>query len=88
MGVEGVWSGTADWDDGGALEVVKGTPEGAEGPVVGESRSQFSPDYAPEEIYEIAAKMMAKGGVSEDDLLPNEQTSRSKTSKPTTKSKR
>jgi len=32
--------------------------------VVTESRSQFSPDYAPEEIYEIAARLMAKGGIS------------------------
>lgn len=35
----------------------------AEGPVVTESRSQFSPDYAREEIYEIAAELMAKGGI-------------------------
>ena len=66
--VQGVWSGTMDWDDDGALEVVKGTPEGAEGPVVGESRANFSPDYAPEEIYEIAAKMMKKGGVAAEEL--------------------
>ena len=63
--VAGVWSGPADWADGQELEVVKGMPDyGAEAPVVGESRSLFSPDYAPEEIYEIAAQMMAKGGVS------------------------
>jgi len=36
----------------------------AEGPVVTESRSQFSPDYAPEEIYEIAARLVAEGGIS------------------------
>lgn len=63
--VAGVWSGTADWADGQELEVVQGVPDyAAEGPVVTESRSQFSPDYAPEEIYEIAAQLMAKGGIS------------------------
>lgn len=63
--VAGVWSGPADWANGEELEVIQGTPDyGAEAPVVGESRSQFSPDYAPEEIYEIAAKLMAKGGIS------------------------
>lgn len=68
MDVKGIWSGPADWADGGELEVVQGHPEGAEAPVVGESRSQFSPDYAPEEIYEIAAKMMQMGGVSADEI--------------------
>ena len=63
--VAGVWSGPADWADGGELEVIKGGPEyAAEGPVIGESRSLFSPDYAPEEIYEIAQQLMKKGGIS------------------------
>jgi len=63
--VGGVWSGPADWADGEELEVVQGAPDyAAEGPVVTESRSQFSLDYAPEEIYEIAAQLMAKGGIS------------------------
>ena len=29
--VSGIWSGPMDWDDNGELEVVAGTPEGAEG---------------------------------------------------------
>ena len=63
--VKGVWSGQADWADNGELEVKTGTPDyAAEGPVVGESRTLFSPDYAPEEIYEIAAQLMQKGGIS------------------------
>ena len=63
--VSGVWSGPADWADGEPLEVIQGAPEyAAEGPVVGECRSIFSPDYAPEEIYEIAAKLMKSGGIS------------------------
>ncbi len=61
----GVWSGPADWADGQELEVVIGMPDyGAEAPVISESKSQFSPDYAPEEIYEIAAKLMQSGGIS------------------------
>ncbi len=63
--VEGIWSGMADWADNQPLEVMPGAPEyAAEGPVVGECRSLFSPDYAPEEIYEIAAQLMKKGGIS------------------------
>jgi len=69
--VAGIWSGPADWADGEELEVIKGVPEyAAEGPVVGECRSLFSPDYAPEEIYEIAAQLMKKGGIS--PLQPND----------------
>ena len=71
--VAGVWSGMADWDDNGELEVLPGVPEyAAEGPVVGECPTLFSPDYAPEEIYEIAAQLMAKGGIS--PLQPNDGT--------------
>ncbi len=63
--VAGVWSGPADWADGEPLEVIPGAPDYAEeGPVVGECPTIFSPDYAPEEIYEIAAQLMAKGGIS------------------------
>lgn len=63
--VAGVWSGKADWGDNEELEVVKGAPPYAvEGPVLGESRSLFSPEYAPEEIYEIAAQLMKKAGIS------------------------
>ena len=61
----GIWSGPADWADGEELEVIKGVPDyAAEGPVIGDCPTLFSPDYAPEEIYEIAAKLMQKGGVS------------------------
>lgn len=63
--VAGVWSGPADWADGEPLEVIQGVPDyAAEGPVVGECPTLFSPDYAPEEIYEIAAQLMQKGGIS------------------------
>jgi Mn-containing catalase len=62
--VAGIWSGVADWADGQPFEVIPGVPEyAAEGPVIGECRSLFSPDYAPEEIYEIAAQLMKKAGI-------------------------
>ena len=32
--------------------------------MIGQSRSLVSPDYAPEEIYEIAQQLMKKGGIS------------------------
>lgn len=54
----GIWSGTADWADGAPLEVIQGTPTGAPIPDIQASTSQFSPDYSPEEIYEIAQKLM------------------------------
>lgn len=55
----GIWSGTAEWIDNKELEVIQGAPEGAPVPDFNASPSQFCPDYAPEEIYEIAKKMMA-----------------------------
>ncbi len=64
-GVSAVWSGPADWADGEQLEVIQGAPDyGAEAPVMHGATTNFSPDYAPEEIYEIAAKLMASGGIS------------------------
>ena len=67
----GVWSGPADWADGEPLEVIQGVPDyAAEGPVIGECPTLFSPDYATEEIYEIAAQLMQKGGIS--PLQPND----------------
>ncbi len=69
----GVWSGPADWADGEPLEVIAGAPDyAAEGPVIGECPTLFSPDYAPEEIYEIAAQLMQKGGIS--PLQPGDGT--------------
>ena len=63
--VAGVWSGPVDCADGEPLEIVTRAPDyAAEGPVISGSASLFSPDYAPEEIYEIAAKLMASGGIS------------------------
>jgi hypothetical protein len=56
--IESIWNGTADWADGGVLEVLEGVPEGAPVPAMGASRVSFAPQYEPEEIYEIAARLM------------------------------
>jgi Mn-containing catalase len=56
--LEAIWNGTADWADGGELEVVEGIPEGAPAPARDASRTSFSPQYQPEEVYEIAARLM------------------------------
>ena len=60
--IDRIWSGTADWADGGQLEVVAGTPEG--GPVANLSSSvpEFAPEYEPGEVAEIARKLMQKAG--------------------------
>ncbi len=53
------------------MEHIQGVPDyAAEGPVIHGATTNFSPDYAPEEIYEIAAKLMASGGIS--PLQPND----------------
>jgi Mn-containing catalase len=54
----GVWSGTAEWSDNKPLEFVQGAPDGAPVPDFKASKSEFSPDYAPEEIFEITQKLM------------------------------
>ena len=54
----GVWSGTADWADGGPLEVVDGHPEGAPPPEGTPHRAGFAPEYDPAEVFEIAQRLM------------------------------
>jgi Mn-containing catalase len=56
----GIWSGTADWADGARLEVVTGHPEGADAPEGTPHHAGFSPDYEPEEIFEIAQRLTKK----------------------------
>ena len=46
-------------DPPGELQVVEGVPEGGRIPNLEGQPSSFSPDYAPEEIYEIARKLYA-----------------------------
>ena len=53
-------AGTADWEDGAALEVVQGHPEGADAPQGTPNPSGFSPQYDPSEVFEIAKRLMKK----------------------------
>ena len=54
----GIWSGNADWADGAPLSVVPGHPEGGEAPEGNVNFSGFAPQYAPEEIFGIAKRLM------------------------------
>ena len=47
-------------DPPGELEVVDGMPDGAKIPDLEGTPSAFTPDYAPEEMYEIATKLYKK----------------------------
>lgn len=47
-------------DPPGELEVIEGLPDGAKIPELEGTPSAFTPDYAPEEMYEIATKLYKK----------------------------
>lgn len=47
----------------GDLTVEDGPPEGAETPDVPSQPAVFAPDYAPEEIKEIADRLRDKAGI-------------------------
>jgi Mn-containing catalase len=53
-----IWSGTAHWADGAPLEVIQGAPVGGDAPEGTPNQAGFSPDYAPEEVFEIAKRLM------------------------------
>jgi Mn-containing catalase len=53
-----IWNGTAHWADGAPLEVIQGAPEGGDAPEGTPNQAGFSPDYEPEEIFEIAKRLM------------------------------
>jgi Mn-containing catalase len=60
----GVWSNdevALPGDPPGNLEVVEGAPEGGKIPELDGNYGAFAPDYAPEEIFEIASKLYKKG---------------------------
>ena len=44
--------------DGAPLEVEQGHPAGADPPEGTPTQAGFSPDYAPEEIFDIAKRLM------------------------------
>src|SRR5690606_14691977 len=52
------WSGTHP-DDGGAREVVDGPPQGGTMPDLPEVPEEFAPGIGPEELAEIAKRLMA-----------------------------
>jgi Mn-containing catalase len=59
----GVWSNdevALPGDPPGNLEVVDGAPEGGKIPELDGNYGAFAPDYAPEEIFEIATKLYKK----------------------------
>ncbi|MDQ0522342.1 hypothetical protein QO017_003673 [Methylobacterium gregans] len=47
-------------DPPGNLEVVDGLPEGGKIPELDGNYGAFAPNYAPEEIFEIASKLYKK----------------------------
>jgi hypothetical protein len=47
-------------DPPGELEVVEGPPEGGKIPDLEGTFPAFAPDYAPEEMFEIATKLYKK----------------------------
>ncbi|MCJ2050156.1 manganese catalase family protein [Methylobacterium sp. J-070] len=60
----GVWSNdevALPGDPPGNLEVVDGLPEGGKIPELDGNYGAFAPDYAPQEIFEIASKLYKKG---------------------------
>nr|WP_042675169.1 manganese catalase family protein [Methylobacterium sp. B34] len=60
----GVWSNdevALPGDPPGNLEVVDGLPEGGKIPELDGNYGAFAPNYAPEEIFEIASKLYKKG---------------------------
>jgi Mn-containing catalase len=59
--IAGIWGGGALPDDPpGELEVVEGMPDGGTIHDLTGVPSAFTPDYAPEEMFEIAAKLYKK----------------------------
>jgi Mn-containing catalase len=60
--IAGIWEGeqALPGDPPGELEVVEGLPDGGKIHELAGEPSAFTPDYAPEEMYEIAKKLYKK----------------------------
>lgn len=61
--MSGIWGGgekALPGDPKGELEVVEGHPDGGKIAELAGTPSAFAPDYAPEEMYEIASKLYKK----------------------------
>jgi Mn-containing catalase len=61
--VASIWHGQA-LDGSGPLEVVDGLPERGDYKPMADAGDAFIPEYHPEEIYEMAAKLARKAGIS------------------------
>jgi Mn-containing catalase len=57
--VSKIWAGASP-DGSGQLEVVDGPPEGSRYPEYASAPENFVPEYQPEEIFEIAQKLVKK----------------------------
>ncbi|MBC7801656.1 MAG: manganese catalase family protein [Gemmatimonadaceae bacterium] len=58
--IKGIWSpDETTYDGSGPLEIMDMPPESGRVPDLDGASSAFTPDYAPEEIFEIAAKLYA-----------------------------
>jgi Mn-containing catalase len=64
--VAAIWQGDAI-DGSGPLEVVDGIPEGGAYKPMEDVSDAFIPEYHPEEIYEIAAKLAKRAGAPSPD---------------------
>jgi Mn-containing catalase len=61
-GIAGIWGNgetALPGDPPGALEVIDGVPDGGRIPELDGMASAFTPDYAPEEMFEVAQKLYA-----------------------------
>jgi Mn-containing catalase len=56
--LSGIWSGKAEWEDGARLEVIQGHPEGGDAPEGTPNQTGFTPQYEPEEMLDIAKRLM------------------------------
>jgi hypothetical protein len=71
--IAGIWSSDEKalaGDPPGELEVVDGMPDGGKIHTLGGVPSAFTPDYAPEELFEVAQKLYKKISLKvEEDRL-------------------
>jgi Mn-containing catalase len=62
--IKGIWGGEGEMalqgDPPGKLEVIEGMPDGGKIHELAGQPSAFTPDYAPEEMHEIAARLTKK----------------------------
>jgi Mn-containing catalase len=83
-----VWNGSHP-ETGEKLEVVDDSPEGVPAYDLPPQPAVFAPDYAPEELAEIAAKLRKHAGLSKEPTgIVAEAPTRSSQTKPKTTARR